>query len=285
MATNQSIPHKLYSKAPLPFVGQKRNFIKAFRQILTDHITDDGEGWTIVDVFGGSGLLAHNAKHLCPKATVIYNDYDDYAKRLQHVADTERLRQKLHEIVKDYPHNKPLPKSLRAVLIEAIESFDGYVDVACVTRWLLFSGKQVASLDELFTHHLYNNIRRTPLATADGYLDGLEIVSESYTRLMPKYFDQPKTLLLLDPPYLYTQQKAYQQDKYFAMIDFLYLMSLTRPPYIFFSSTKSELLEYMDYLKYLDGEEWQRLGDYQKVSLKAYPSSNSWYEDNMIYRF
>ncbi|MFN3564223.1 MAG: hypothetical protein ACK4V8_07230, partial [Moraxella osloensis] len=62
-----------YSKAPLSFIGQKRNFIKAFRHIINANIIDYGEGWTVVDVFGGSGLLAHNAKYLLPKATVIYN--------------------------------------------------------------------------------------------------------------------------------------------------------------------------------------------------------------------
>ena len=51
-----------YTKAPLPFVGQKRNFINPFKQAL-NHIPADGAGWTIVDAFGGSGLLAHVAKH------------------------------------------------------------------------------------------------------------------------------------------------------------------------------------------------------------------------------
>lgn len=84
---------KRYKKAPLPFIGQKRNFIRHFEQVLKDNLTDDGEGWTIVDVFGGSGLLAHNAKRLYPKAVVIYNDFDDYAIRLKNIPDTNRLRQ------------------------------------------------------------------------------------------------------------------------------------------------------------------------------------------------
>lgn len=57
---------KIYNKAPLPFVGQKRMFLKAFRTVL-DNIPNDGKGWTIVDVFGGSGLLAHTAKHINQK--------------------------------------------------------------------------------------------------------------------------------------------------------------------------------------------------------------------------
>lgn len=58
-------------------------FLKHFERLL-EHIPNDGEGWTIVDAFGGSGLLSHVAKRLKPKATVIYNDFDGYAERLAH---------------------------------------------------------------------------------------------------------------------------------------------------------------------------------------------------------
>ncbi|MGY4700511.1 hypothetical protein ACVND7_12940, partial [Avibacterium paragallinarum] len=59
-----------FNQAPLPFVGQKRLFLNAFKQVLNEHIPDDGEGWTIVDAFGGSGLLSHVAKRIKPKARV-----------------------------------------------------------------------------------------------------------------------------------------------------------------------------------------------------------------------
>ena len=59
---------KTYKKAPLPFIGQKRNFLKHFIPLLQQNIPDDGAGWTIVDVFGGSGLLAHTTKRTLPKA-------------------------------------------------------------------------------------------------------------------------------------------------------------------------------------------------------------------------
>lgn len=73
-----------FKQAPLPFVGQKRMFLNQFAQILQDNIEGDGEGWTIIDVFGGSGLLAHTAKQLKPQARVIYNDFDGYSERLRH---------------------------------------------------------------------------------------------------------------------------------------------------------------------------------------------------------
>ena len=274
-----------YSKAPLSFIGQKRNFIKAFRHIINANIIGDGEGWTVVDVFGGSGLLAHNAKHLLPKATVIYNDFDGYVDRLNYIEDTERLRQQIYSAIEHLPRQKALSQNDKEVVIGIITSFDGFIDVHSVANWLLFSGKQVRTLDELYSNTFYNTVRRSPYEQATGYLDGLIVTTESYTTLMARYKDQPKTLFLLDPPYLYTGQGAYNQEKYFAMVDFLYLMSLTRPPYIFFSSTKSELMDYLDYLKQLNNDDWQKLGGFERVTIQAHVNHERAYEDNMIYRF
>ena len=49
---------KNYTSAPLPFLGQKRKFIKEFKRVLEGYPDDV----TIVDLFGGSGLLSHTAK-------------------------------------------------------------------------------------------------------------------------------------------------------------------------------------------------------------------------------
>lgn len=115
--------------APLPFIGQKRQFIRHFSQVLLDKIPNDGAGFTIADVFGGSGLLAHTAKRLLPKATVVYNDFDGYAQRLAHINDTNRLRQKLFSALKDEPRSKVLSITARGRATDIITNFDGFVDV------------------------------------------------------------------------------------------------------------------------------------------------------------
>ena len=63
---------KTYSRAPLPFVGQKRMFVSEFKKILK-HFDDKT---IFVDLFGGSGLLSHITKRERPDAVVIYNDHD-----------------------------------------------------------------------------------------------------------------------------------------------------------------------------------------------------------------
>lgn len=275
---------KAYNKAPLPFVGQKRMFLKAFRTVL-DNVPNDGEGWTIVDVFGGSGLLAHTAKTHKPKATVIYNDFDGYAERLNYIDDINRLRHLVFDKTKHLPRNKKIDNDCALELIKTIEFFDGYIDMRCISNWLLFSGKHANSIDELKKHTLYNTIRTRDCENADGYLADIVITSQSFDELMPQYQNTPNTLLLLDPPYVCTEQKSYGLDKYFGMTKFLRLMKLVRPPYLFFSSTRSEMLDYMDYLKDCEPDTWERIGKFEKLSFNTYISHNAVYEDNMIYRF
>lgn len=49
---------KQYLSAPLPFMGQKRMFARDFKKVLATYPDDI----TIVDLFGGSGLLSHISK-------------------------------------------------------------------------------------------------------------------------------------------------------------------------------------------------------------------------------
>ena len=56
----------VFKKAPLPFMGQKRNFLNSFKEAL---ITYSPEA-TYVDLFGGSGLLSHTVKNFYPNGKI-----------------------------------------------------------------------------------------------------------------------------------------------------------------------------------------------------------------------
>lgn len=136
---------KQFKQVPLPFIGQKRMFLKHFEQVLNENIKGDGEGWTIIDVFGGSGLLSHTAKRLKPKARVIYNDFDGYSERLNHITETNQLREILYKTVNGATQKEKLiNKQLKEEIINKINGFNGYKDVGCLSSWLLFSGQQLA---------------------------------------------------------------------------------------------------------------------------------------------
>lgn len=275
-----------FSQAPLPFVGQKRLFLNAFKQVLNDNIQNDGEGWTIVDAFGGSGLLSHVAKRIKPKARVIYNDFDGYADRLKHISDTNRLRAELIQIVGDIvPKNKRLDDNKKQEIINKINDFNGFKDLNTIASWLLFSGQQVSSFEELFSKTFWNGIKLADYPSAEDYLDGLEIVSEPFQQFLPKFADNPKALFVLDPPYLCTKQNSYKMANYFDLVDFLQLIGLTRPPYVFFSSTKSEFVRFIAYMVQAKKDNWQAFDGAERIVLQTSLNYQVSYEDDLVFKF
>lgn len=280
---------KTYKTSPLPFLGQKRQFIAAFKQAL-DNIDGDGEGWTIVDVFGGSGLLSHTAKRYKPKARVIYNDYDNFVERLENIKDTNRLRKIIYELTKDFKHKQDkLPEDLKQTIIKEIKNFDGFIDLQALKTWILFSAKEVDTLEDLFKKTFYAKcIKNDYPDIAHDYLDGLEIVSESFEKLLPKFSNKEKTLLVFDPPYLFTQQHGYKNSLYgkiFGLVDFHKLMQFVRPPFIFFSSDKTEFVNYIDFLIEQKQHGYERFENYQKKSKQATINYHAKYKDFLIYKF
>lgn len=92
-------------------------------------------------------------------------------------------------------------------------------------------------------------------------------------------------LLLLDLPYLYTKQESYKQATYFDLIDFLRLINLTKPPYIFFSSTKSEFIRFIDFMVEDKKGNWQAFDGVKRVTITTGVNRNAQYEDNLVYKF
>ncbi len=275
---------KIYKQAPLPFIGQKRNFVTHFINVLNTSIADDGDGWTIVDAFGGSGLLAHVAIHTKPQARVIYNDFDDYHLRLQHISDTNRMRQKLSKILSQTPRSKKLSPTSKQAVINCLQNFPGFVDIKTVCTWILFSGNFTNTVDELEKKTLYNRIRLSDFSVSADYLEGLEIVKKDFEQLIQPHLNNSKCLLVLDPPYVCTQQGMYANDTYFGMVEFLRLMQLVRPPFIFFSSTRSELIDYLDFIIQRKLSNYDLIKGYQKIIIKSQINATVSYEDNLIYR-
>ncbi|ORC36397.1 hypothetical protein BES36_005930 [Haemophilus quentini] len=67
--------------------------------------------------------------------------------------------------------------------------------------------------------------------------------------------------------------------------DFLRLVNITRPPYIFFSSTKSEFVRFIEYMQEDKIDNWQAFDNAQRIVVNASASYSGKYEDNMVYKF
>lgn len=226
---------KRYSKSPLPFLGQKRNWLRVLEQI-------DFSDKTVVDLFGGSGLISHAIKYHNRDIQVIWNDYDNFKKRLEMIAETEVLRKRLYRanIKKHQRVNDLQRQELKVLLDQHLKEFRR-VDWITVSSWLLFAGNYAHDYDDLMRRTWYYQVVKTPL-NADGYLQGVERRSCDFRELLAEYRDKENILFIADPPYIMTNQNGYvSKGGDFRLKDCVELIKeIHDQPVLFFSSPKSE---------------------------------------------
>lgn len=204
--------------APLPFVGQKRMFAREYIKVLEQF----KDCTVFVDLFGGSGLLSHITKQMRPDAKVVYNDFDNYRKRLENIPRTNLLLADFRLLAEGVPRHKPITGEARERILERIgleEKEWGYVDYITISSSLMFSMKYRMNLDGIRKEVLYNNIRKADYALCDDYLEGLEITSRDYREVFNEYKDMPNVVFLVDPPYLSTDVTTYSM--YWQLSDYL----------------------------------------------------------------
>lgn len=272
---------KQYLSAPLPFVGQKRMFAKEFIKVL-GHYPDTA---VFVDLFGGSGLLSHITKCQRPDATVVYNDFDNYRRRLENIPRTNALLDQIRAIAGSTPRHKPLPKETKnsiLTLIEQEEQKYGYVDYITISTSLLFSMKYATGLDRLRKETFYNTVRKCNYDPCLDYLDGIEVVSCDYRELFNRYKDVPNVVFLIDPPYLSTEVGTYAIN--WRLSDYLdVLQTLVGTSYIYFTSNKSSIIELCDWMGKNNAIGNPFVGS-EKVEFNAHMNYNSSYTDIMLFK-
>lgn len=236
---------KQYFSAPLPFQGQKRMFAKEYIKVL--HQLPDST--TFVDLFGGSGLLSHIAKCEKPNSTVVYNDFDGYRLRLEHIPQTNELLAELRKIV-DVPRRKPILGEMRERVLSCIrrhERIYGYVDYITLSSSVMFSMKYATKFSDFEKETLYNNIKAADYPSCSDYLDGLIITSCDYKEIFERYKDVPDVVFLVDPPYLSTDSKTYKM--YWKLSDYLDVLTiLSGHRFIYFTSNKSSIVELCEWI-------------------------------------
>ena len=238
---------------------------------------------TFVDLFGGSGLLSHIAKYQKPNATVVYNDFDGYQYRLEHIPQTNELLTRLRGVV-SVPRHKPIQGKEREqvlTLIREHECLYGYVDYITLSSSLLFSMKYATSYEDLEKETLYNNIKATNYPLCRDYFDGLTITSCDYKEVFNSYKDTPNVVFLVDPPYLSTDSSTYKM--YWKLSDYLDVLTiLAGHRFIYFTSNKSSIVELCEWVgkNKLIGNPFENC---HRREFNAHMNYNSSYTDIMLY--
>lgn len=238
---------KKFTQAPLPFQGQKRRFLKAFKQSLNDFPNDA----IYIDLFGGSGLLAHSVKQQYPNAQVIWNDFDNYTERIKNIDKTNELIGDLRQILSDYPRKERITGKLREAVLKRVKQADdsGYVDYITLSGSILFSAKYKMSYAELEKETIYNNVKLSDYDST-GYLEEVDRVCLDYKELYKQYKDIPNVVWLIDPPYLSTDTSTYNSDSYWRLRDYLDVLNvLQNANYFYFTSNKSQIIELCEWFE------------------------------------
>lgn len=267
--------------APLPFVGQKRMFAREYIKVL-EQFKDCA---VFVDLFGGSGLLSHITKRMRPDAKVVYNDFDNYQKRLKNIPRTNLLLTDFRCLAEGVPRHKPITGEARERILERIgqeEKEWGYVDYITISSSLMFSMKYAMNFDAMRKETIYNNIRKADYALCDDYLEGLEITSRDYREVFNEYKNVPNVVFLVDPPYLSTDVTTYSM--YWRLSDYLDVLTiLNGHSFVYFTSNKSSIVELCQWM----GRN-RTLGDpfegCVKSEFNAHMNYNAGYTDMMLYK-
>lgn len=270
---------KNYNQAPLPFQGQKRKWNGEFKTALKQF----GNCNVFVDLFGGSGLLSRMVKDERPDAVVFYNDFDGYHKRIANIPRTNALLADLRVIVKECLDRKLIREPQRTVVLERIKADEatGFVDYITLSGSLTFSMDYVTSFADMAKTGLYNNVRKTDY-TADGYLDGLEVVKQDYRELFERWKQIPNVCFLVDPPYLSTDSTTH--TGYWQLKDYLdVLHTLKDTNYFYFTSEKSSVVELCDWME----RNYSTANPFRgavKKEIRTTLNFNSNYVDIMLYK-
>jgi hypothetical protein len=214
---------------------------------------------------------------------VVYNDFDNYRKRILNIDKTNQLISDLRVILKDYPKDKRIEGNFRTQVIDRIrkEDANGYVDYITLSSSILFSMKYALNLAQIEKETLYNCVRYSNY-DAIGYLDGIEVVSMCYKKLFAHYKDISNVVFLVDPPYLSTDVSTYKG--YWKLKDYLdVLQVLDGTKYFYFTSNKSSIIELCEWIETKTPMSNPFTGS-TTATMNATINYNSSYTDIMLYK-
>ena len=190
----------IIKKPPLPFKGQKRYAVKHLYALFKD-ITLNKE-IIIIDLFGGSGLLANFFKQMYPENRVIWNDYDDYNSRLKMIDITENIRCELWNIL-ELEFGKKLTIREKKDIKIYLENKKEKLDYKSIYSWFSFNLRE-----DLY----WNKLPKFPINNIEGYLKDVERISEDFENTLFKFKNNDNILWICDPPYLQTYQNSYKSS-------------------------------------------------------------------------
>jgi site-specific DNA-adenine methylase len=203
-------------------------------------------------LFGGSGLLSHSVRHIHPEANVVFNDFDNYSKRLKAIPETNLILESLRGLDLEAKRSKKLTLLDRQKVLEVLTQANksSYVDWISLSGSLKFSMNYGHCLEDFTNDTMYNTIRKSNFSEALDYLHGIEVVQMHYKELFECYKSSKNVVFLVDPPYLSTDTSSYTSKDYWKLRDYLDVLDLLHEhSYFYFTSNKSQVVELCEWVE------------------------------------
>ena len=224
-------------KSPLPFQGQKKNFVNMF----IDEFNNFKDFDYVVDLFGGSGLLSQISYEIKRERErereyqVIWNDFDNFKERLVNMSKTNKIISEIKEILKDQKLKTKIDDPIKIKRMKDIFENAEYLDVITLSSKYCFPLKFIKTKDDLLNEKTYfiNSINEYK---ESDYLKNVTRVQKDFYDLFLEYKDK-NTLFLIDPPYENTNNLQYNGE-----IDYKCLKDIFNYKFILFSSEKTNIL-------------------------------------------
>lgn len=229
--------HLYYSRAPLPFLGQKMCFSRLFTKIIKSLCLK--QDVIFVDLFGGSGLLSNNVKSVYQNNTVIWNDYDNYQNRLNSIELTNKILNEIKQSIGKYKKRDKISnddkEKIKNILSKYVKEYgEDKIDFITISSNLRFSGRYHHNLDALMKECFYYCIPINEYISIN-YLKDVVRVSKDFKLLLNDY-ENKNAFYIIDPPYLNSHTEAYSSSS----SDLFYLIDrIKNKPFIFFECNLS----------------------------------------------
>lgn len=186
-----------YHRAPLPFVGQKRIYIKPFSDLIYKF-----EGDSIFDAFAGSGLLSRVAKDTRPDLDVYTNDIGNYQWRLSKVKETNdilnlmRANGACRNNQKYEKYSFETEQKLKKIVEKAADKETVYQSLYARHGISPRKKCRTVNYDERLCSNWYNGLKLTQIKLNED--------------ILAEYI--PCDLMILDPPYTSKPRSINQND-------------------------------------------------------------------------
>lgn len=233
----------------------------------------------VVEVFGGSCCISNNLKRDNIVQEAVANDYDQYFNNFEeYIRYKEKLIAKLIDLgfVKS---RKPLPKTQQDQLQRIIREIkDNKRLLRYLSKNFVFSARQAATNINI-SDFIYFTCELSVKKDQDFYnnLKNIQLDSLDYKDFIRKYvrYNDRDTLIILDPPYLNSYQKQYE-NTFFGLcetISLLNMMKNLKNDFIYFNMVEKDSIELLNLLGF----------NYIYQTKKVIQSNTSSREDFMAY--